>query len=123
RGARHGSRIQQSSRKGGEGRAKKFMTLQNGNPEGKTKVGIIGSGNIGTDLLLKLLRSPLLEPAIVVGIDPNSTGLAIAREHGVEGSPEGIDALLERRSELKIVFDASGAKPHIRHAPRLEKAG
>lgn len=90
---------------------------------GKVKVGIIGSGNIGTDLLFKLLRSPLLEPVIVVGIDPASEGLAIARSRGVEASPHGIDALLEYDDEIEIVFDASGAKPHIRHAPRLEAAG
>lgn len=88
----------------------------------KIKVGIIGSGNIGTDLLLKLLRSSLLEPAIVVGIDPASEGLALARERGVKASARGIDDLL-KEPDVPIVFDASGARPHLRHAPLLEAAG
>jgi len=88
----------------------------------KIKVGIIGSGNIGTDLLLKLLRSESLEPAMVVGVDPDSEGLAIARSKGVAASADGIDALLPNE-DIRIVFDASGAKPHLRHAKLLEKAG
>jgi acetaldehyde dehydrogenase (acetylating) len=96
--------------------------LSKENGRTKVKVGIIGSGNIGTDLMLKLLRSPVLELEILVGIDPASEGLALARKHGVEASPEGIDALLERE-EVEIVFDASGARPHLRHAPRLKEAG
>lgn len=88
----------------------------------RVKAGIIGSGNIGTDLLLKLLRSPVLMPDIVVGIDPASEGLALAREHGVDASPKGIVDVLER-DDVEFVFDASGARPHIRHAPELEKAG
>src|SRR5712692_11386805 len=88
----------------------------------KTKVGIIGSGNIGTDLLLKLLRSPLLHPQIMVGIYESSEGLKIAREKGLKASAKGISELL-REEEVRLVFDASGAKPHTRHAPLLRAAG
>ena len=56
----------------------------------KTKVGIIGSGNIGTDLLLKLLRSPLLQPEMMVGVDESSAGLRIARDAAVKTSARGI---------------------------------
>jgi len=87
----------------------------------KVKVGIIGSGNIGTDLLLKLLRSPLLHPQIMVGIDESSEGLKIAREKGLKASAKGIAELL-REEEVRLVFDASGAKPHTRHAPLLRAA-
>src|SRR5688572_23614685 len=88
----------------------------------KVKVGIIGSGNIGTDLLYKLRRSAILEPAIVAGIDENSEGLAIARELGVKTTSRGIEGLLEEE-DVRIVFDASSAKAHIRHAGALAKAG
>lgn len=88
----------------------------------KIKVGIIGSGNIGTDLLIKLQRSNILEPVIVVGIDEKSEGLAIARKLGVKTSANGIDAILKEEG-LKIVYDATGAKAHLRHAPLLKKAG
>jgi len=88
----------------------------------KVKVGIIGSGNIGTDLLLKLLRSTVLEPAIEVGVDEKSEGLRMARERGVKTSARGIDDLL-KEDDVKIVFDASGAKPHRIHAPLLQQAG
>ena len=88
----------------------------------KVQVGIIGSGNIGTDLLLKLLRSSVLEPRILVGIDDKSEGLRIARERGVKASAEGIADLLKEK-EVEIAFDASGARPHRQHAPLLKEAG
>ncbi len=88
----------------------------------KVKVGIIGSGNIGTDLLLKLLRSPILQPQIEVGVDEASEGLRLAREKGVKTSAKGIDDLLKEK-DVRIVFDASGAKPHRQHAPLLQQAG
>ncbi len=87
----------------------------------RLEVGVIGSGNIGTDLLLKLLRSPVLKPVMMVGIDPASEGLAIARDKGVKASAKGIEDLL--KEDVPLVFDASGAKPHLRHAPQLKKAG
>src|SRR5205823_9863838 len=88
----------------------------------KTKVGIIGSGNIGTDLLLKLLRSPLLQPEWMAGIDESSAGLRIARDAAVKTSARGISDLLNDE-DVRIVFDATGAQHHIRHAPLLKSAG
>lgn len=85
---------------------------------------ILGSGNIGTDLLYKLLRSQQLEPVALCGIDPDSDGLARARSMGVATSTEGIGWVLERgRDEIGLVFDATSAKVHRWHAPRLQEAG
>jgi acetaldehyde dehydrogenase len=92
----------------------------------KTAVAIIGSGNIGSDLMIKVLkRSESLEVAVLVGIDPESDGLARARELGVDATHEGIDGLLAhpRFDEIQVVFDATSAKAHLAHAPILEKAG
>ncbi|MDI3327511.1 MAG: acetaldehyde dehydrogenase (acetylating) [Alicyclobacillaceae bacterium] len=86
------------------------------------KVGILGSGNIGTDLMYKILRSPSLELALVAGIDPQSEGLARARAMGIPTSTESIDAVLADRG-IQIVFDATSAKAHLRHAPLLKEAG
>jgi acetaldehyde dehydrogenase (acetylating) len=94
-----------------------------GSAAGRVPVGILGSGNIGTDLLLKLLRSPVLEPVIVAGIDSASEGLAIARSHGVATVSDGIDGLLREAGHVRIVFDATSARAHVRHAPLLERAG
>lgn len=88
----------------------------------KLKVGIIGPGNIGTDLLLKLLRSDLLDPVLMVGIVESSKGLNKARSLGVKTSHNGIDDLLKEKG-IKIAFDATGVKSHREHAPLLEKAG
>ncbi|ARE88564.1 Acetaldehyde dehydrogenase [Clostridium formicaceticum] len=88
----------------------------------KTKVAIIGPGNIGTDLIHKILRKENLELVLVVGIDPQSKGLQIARKNGIETSYKGIEAVLER-DDIKIVFDCTGAKYHLQHAPLLKEAG
>ena len=88
----------------------------------KVQVGIIGSGNIGTDLLLKLLRSSVLEPRILVGIDGKSEGFRIASERGVKASAGGIADLLKEKG-VEMAFDASGAEPHRQHAPLLKEAG
>lgn len=84
----------------------------------KTKVAIIGSGNIGTDLMIKVLRtSDILEMAVLVGIDPDSDGLARAKKMGVEITDKGIDGLVEMDvfKEVEILFDATSAKAHAYH--------
>jgi len=88
----------------------------------RTGVAILGSGNIGTDLIYKIRRNPHLEIRLVAGVDPASEGLALARELGYATSTHGIDAVLEAK-DAKIVFDATSARTHRRHAPLLEQAG
>jgi acetaldehyde dehydrogenase len=91
--------------------------------DGKVKVAIIGSGNIGTDLMYKLLKQPgHMELVLLAGIDPASEGLARARALGIRASTEGIKAVLED-PEIRIVFDATSAKAHVRHAKALREAG
>jgi len=91
--------------------------------EGRVPVAVLGSGNIGTDLLYKLRRSDVLEPVLVAGIDPYSEGLALARSMGVDTVSDGIDGLLREVSHVKLVFDATSAKAHVRHARALADAG
>lgn len=88
----------------------------------KIKAAIIGPGNIGIDLMYKLMDSKYLELDTVVGIIPESEGLALARENGFNSSHKGIEAILDR-DDIKIVFDATGAKPHRIHAPLLKGKG
>ncbi|UOF92630.1 acetaldehyde dehydrogenase (acetylating) [Fodinisporobacter ferrooxydans] len=88
----------------------------------RLKTAIIGPGNIGTDLLLKVLQCEELELCMMVGIIAESDGLRMARERGVETSSEGIDAIL-KRGDIELVFDCTGAKPHVKHAPLLKAAG
>ena len=81
-----------------------------------TKVAIIGSGNIGTDLMIKIMRlSESLEMSVFVGIDPASDGLARAKRMGVTTCHTGIDGLIEMPewNDIKIIFDATSAKAHI----------
>jgi acetaldehyde dehydrogenase (acetylating) len=89
----------------------------------KVKVAILGSGNIGTDLMMKLGRSDVLELTSVIGIDPESEGLKRARELGYTVIDTGIDGFLEHPELADIVFDATSAKAHIRHAKLLKMAG
>jgi acetaldehyde dehydrogenase len=85
----------------------------------KTKVAILGSGNIGTDLMIKVLRtSKTLEVGALVGIDPDSDGLARARRMGVPTLTGGIDDLMRWPGvdDIRMVFDATSAKAHGRHS-------
>lgn len=86
---------------------------------------ILGPGNIGTDLLLKALRSPLVRPVWSVGVVEASEGLALAREKGVSTSHEGLDAVLPflKRDGVRIAFDATSAKLHAEHNRKLAALG
>lgn len=89
----------------------------------RTQCAILGSGNIGTDLMAKLLRSLVLEVTAVVGIEPLSEGLARARAAGLDASAEGVDWLLRHTDQAEIVFDATSAQAHFESAPLLRDAG
>lgn len=90
----------------------------------KTKVAIVGSGNIGTDLMIKILRlSKSLKMSVMVGIDPNSDGLARAKRMGVKTCHTGIDGLIKMPEfeEIQLVFDATSAKAHLYNNEILQK--
>ncbi len=91
----------------------------------KIKCAIIGSGNIGTDLMYKLQRSPLLEPVWMVGIDPASDGLAKARQHGLKTTDQGVDGLVPhvRTDNVQIAFDATSAYVHKDNSDKLNALG
>ncbi|WP_076410649.1 acetaldehyde dehydrogenase (acetylating) [Shewanella sp. UCD-KL12] len=92
----------------------------------KIKVAIIGSGNIGTDLMIKIMRtSEVLEMAAMVGIDATSDGLARAKRLGVAITHEGIDGLvaLPEFEQIKVVFDATSAGAHKHHDKILQSYG
>ena len=91
----------------------------------KIKCALIGPGNIGTDLLYKLQRSPLLEPVWMIGIDPTSEGLARARDLGLKTTAEGVDGLLPHVLEdgIQIAFDATSAYVHAENSRKLNALG
>ncbi|MBV7551427.1 acetaldehyde dehydrogenase (acetylating) [Pseudomonas sp. PDM28] len=91
----------------------------------KIRCAVIGPGNIGTDLLYKLSRSPVLEPVWMVGIDPTSEGLARAREMGMKVTDRGVDGLLPHVIEdgIQIAFDATSAYVHAENSRKLNALG
>ncbi len=91
----------------------------------KIKCALIGSGNIGTDLIYKIQRSPVLEPVWMVGIDPESEGLARAREMGLKVTADGVDGLLPHVLEdgIQIAFDATSAYVHAENSRKLNALG
>ena len=91
----------------------------------KIKCALIGPGNIGTDLLAKLQRSPVLEPVWMVGIDPDSDGLKRAREMGTKTTAEGVDGLLPHMHAdgVQIVFDATSAYVHAENSRKVNEQG
>lgn len=91
----------------------------------KIKCALIGSGNIGTDLMFKLLRSDVLEPVWMVGIDPESDGLKRAAEKGLKITHEGVDGLLPHveADGIQIAFDATSAYVHAENSRKLNELG
>lgn len=91
----------------------------------KIKCALIGPGNIGTDLLAKLQRSPVLEAVWMVGIDPNSDGLKRAREMGIKTTSDGVDGLLPhvKADGIQIAFDATSAYVHAENSRKLNALG
>lgn len=87
------------------------------------KVAILGSGNIGTDLLIKIFRSEYLTCSLFTGRNPDSRGIQIARDLGVQVSDQSIDAILNHPDCCDIVIDATSAAAHIRHYPLLKALG
>ncbi|KER74537.1 acetaldehyde dehydrogenase [Burkholderia cepacia] len=91
----------------------------------KIRCALIGPGNIGTDLLAKLMRSPVLEPVWMVGIDPESDGLKRARELGLKTTADGVDGLLPhvQADGVQIAFDATSAYVHAENSRKLNALG
>jgi acetaldehyde/propanal dehydrogenase len=91
----------------------------------KIRCALIGPGNIGTDLLAKLQRSPVLEPVWMVGIDPESDGLKRAREMGIKTTSDGVDGLIPhmKADGVQIVFDATSAYVHAENSRKVNEQG
>ncbi|MCP4596381.1 acetaldehyde dehydrogenase (acetylating) [Neptuniibacter sp.] len=91
----------------------------------KLKAVIIGPGNIGTDLLMKMMRSEWVEPVWMVGIDPESEGLKRAQEFGIKVSSTGVDGMLDKviEDDIRIAFDATSAYVHAENSRKLNELG
>jgi acetaldehyde dehydrogenase (acetylating) len=90
---------------------------------GKLRAVVLGSGNIGTDLAIKLRKSDRLDCAALIGRNLGSAGLARAQAEGIPVSASGVDYILSNPDSFDIVFDATSATAHHQHAPALEKSG
>jgi len=91
----------------------------------KINAALVGSGNIGTDLLFKALRSEWINPVWMAGIDAGSDGLAKARERGLKTTADGVDGLLPHiaKDNIRIAFDATSAYVHAQNARKLQSRG
>ena len=89
----------------------------------KLPVAILGTGNIGTDLLIKVLRSPFLECVLFAGRNLSSPGMTKANLLGVSVSANGLQGIIDQKSEISLVFDATSAENHLKHAPIFEQLG
>lgn len=90
----------------------------------KLKAGIIGSGNIGSDLMIKLLRSDVIEPTVMIGIDAESEGMKRAREKGLETFAGGIDEWAEKAPDsVDVLFDATSANAHLHNDEVAKRLG
>ena len=91
----------------------------------KIKAAIIGPGNIGTDLLMKAMRSDVIEPVWMVGVEPESPGLARAREMGLKTTAEGVDGMVPHMREdgVQICFDATSAYVHAENSRKVNEQG
>lgn len=87
------------------------------------RCAIVGSGNIGTDLMVKMMRSDKLQLTALVGIDPASEGLARARDLGLDAPHEGPQWILDHADDIDMVFDATSAYVHVRHYKQYAEAG
>lgn len=91
----------------------------------KIRAAIIGPGNIGTDLLMKAMRSELVEPVWMVGVDPESPGLARAKDMGIKTTCDGVDGLVPhmREDNIQICFDATSAYVHAENSRKVNEQG
>ncbi|TEX50508.1 MAG: acetaldehyde dehydrogenase (acetylating) [Actinomycetales bacterium mxb001] len=87
------------------------------------RCAIVGSGNIGTDLMVKMMRSDKLQLTALVGIDPASEGLARARDLGLDAPHEGPQWILDHADDIDMLFDATSAYVHVRHYKQYAEAG
>ena len=103
--------------------SKSFFNRTGNTKPHKLRVGIIGTGKIGTDLLIKVQRSNLLDCVIFAGRNLESPGMMKAAALGVKVSDKGVEAFLEEKNRCDIVFDATSAANHLQHAPLFASLG